>query len=175
MPSTAPSSAAPDGFSSSRLRLHPSAVARGRRRLHRRQASRGARLGGRPPAGPAALDADLALLARPGPGVLLDHHPPGAASRQLSHRRRPDRAIGRLLTPERPLHPVHLDQRPRHRHRQGHRPAARQDTDHVSCGALGTASGDRSARRRVNRVLVVRGPMLRSGAARRTWARRPRP
>jgi transposase len=57
------------------------------------------------------------------------------ALRQLSHRGRPHRrhpAVHRRL--ERPLPAVHLDQRPRHRHRQGHRPAPPQDTNDVSYG-----------------------------------------
>src|SRR3954463_5845051 len=35
-----------------------------------------------------------------------------------------------------PLPAVHLDQGSRHRHRQGHRPAAPQDINHVRYGAL---------------------------------------
>src|SRR3954447_13155468 len=87
--------------------------------------------------GAAALHADLGFLAEPGGGVLLDHHPAGAAPRQLPRRRRADRrhrALHRRL--ERPLPTLHLDQGPRHRHRQGHPPAAPQDTNDVRYGAL---------------------------------------
>src|SRR4051812_30621814 len=90
----------------------------------------------RVPAGAPALHADLGLLAEPGRGVLLDHHPPGPAPRQLPHRRRPDRrdsTVHRRL--ERPVSTVHLDQGPRHRHRQSHRPATPQGINHVSYGA----------------------------------------
>jgi len=58
------------------------------------------------------------------------------APRQLPHRRRPDRrdsTVHRRL--ERPMSTVHLDQGPRHRHRQGHRPATPQGINHVSYGA----------------------------------------
>ncbi len=81
-------------------------------------------LAGPPPSDVPALDADLGIVAEPGGGVLFDHHPPGPAPRQLPDRRRPHRrhrALHRRL--ERPLPAVHLDQRPRHRHRQGHRPS----------------------------------------------------
>jgi hypothetical protein len=73
--------------------------------------------------------------------VLLDHHPTGAAPRQLPHRGRPhrrDRALHQRL--ERPLCPVHLDQGSRHRPRQGHRPAAPQNINHVSYAALATSA-----------------------------------
>jgi transposase len=52
--------------------------------------------------------------------------------RGRSHRRH--RAVHRRL--ERPLPALHLDQGPRHRHRQGHRPAAPQDNNDVRYGAL---------------------------------------
>jgi len=66
-----------------------------------------------PPAGAPALHPDLGLLAEPRGGLLLDHHPPGPAPRQLPDCRRPHRRhwpLHRRL--ERPLHPVHLDQTP---------------------------------------------------------------
>jgi transposase len=50
------------------------------------------------------------------------------------HRRHP--AVHRRL--ERPLRPVHLDQGPRHDHRQGHRSTKPQDTEQVRDGALAT-------------------------------------
>src|SRR3954449_5046773 len=114
----------------------PRAARRGGQPVHP-QASGGACLAAAPSAGAAALHAHLGVLAEPGGGVLLDHHPPGAAPRQLSDRGRPHRrhrALHRRL--ERPLPALHLDQGPRHRHRQGHRPAAPQDTNDVSYGAV---------------------------------------
>src|SRR3954447_17989316 len=87
---------------------------------------------------PIALHADLGLLAEPGRGVLLDHHLPGPAPRQLPDRGRPhrrDRPLHRRL--ERPLRPLHLDQGPRHDHRQGHQPTEPENYNHVSYGALG--------------------------------------
>ncbi len=53
------------------------------------QASGGARLARAPPSGDPALHADLGIVAEPGRGLLLDHHPPGATSGQLPDRGRP--------------------------------------------------------------------------------------
>src|SRR3712207_6839428 len=89
------------------------------------------------PPGAAALHADLGIVAEPGGGLLLHHHPPGAAPRQIADRGRPHRrhrALHRRL--ERPLRTLHLDQGPRHRHRQGHPPTTPQDTNDVSYGVL---------------------------------------
>src|SRR3954466_10227178 len=113
-------------------------AARGGRQPGHPQAPGGARLAGPSSAGAPALHADVGIVAEPGRGVLLDHHPAGAAPRQLPHRRRPHRRhrpLHHRLEP--PLPAVHLDQRPRHRHRQGHRPATPQGINHVSYGALG--------------------------------------
>ncbi len=84
----------------------------------------------------------LRLAAEPGGGVLLHPHPPGAAPRQLPASRRPDRrdqTVHRRL--ERPVHTLHLDQGPRHRHRQGHRSTAAQHSNQISYGALVIAAG----------------------------------
>src|SRR5215211_7739616 len=119
----------------------PGAACRGRQPVHP-QAPGGAGLARAPSSGAAALHADLGIVAEPGRGLLLDRHPPGAAPRQLPPRRRPHRrhrALHRRL--ERPLPIVHRNQGPRHRPRQGHRPAAPQDTNDVRYGALGMRPG----------------------------------
>src|SRR4051812_21246337 len=108
-----------------RGRLSPPRAARGGRQPGHAQPSGGARLAGPSSAGAPALHPDVGIVAEPGRGVLLDHHPAGAAPRQLPHRGRPhrrDRAVHRRL--ERPLPAVHLDQGPRHDHRQSHRSTA---------------------------------------------------
>src|SRR3954468_14713619 len=115
-----------------RGRLSPPRAARGGRQPGHAQPSGGARLAGPSSAGAPALHPDVGIVAEPGRGVLLDHHPAGAAPRQLPHRGRPhrrDRAVHRR--PERPLPAAHLDQGSRHRHREGHRPAPPQDINHV--------------------------------------------
>jgi len=120
-----------------RRRLPTPRAARGGRQLRHRQAPGGPGLASPSPTGAPALHPDLGLLAQPGRGVLLDPHPPGPAPRQLPHRRRPHRrhpALHRRL--ERPLRTFHLDQGPRHRHRQGHRPSPPEKTDDVRYGAL---------------------------------------
>jgi hypothetical protein len=63
-----------------------------------------------------------------------------------------ERARHRL---ERPLPAVHLDQGPRHRHRQGHRPTPPEDTDDVRYGALVTGI----------RVTAMSEPMTYIGGA----------
>ncbi len=63
--------------------LSAPAAARGGGQPVHPQASGGAFLAGAPSPGDPALPADLGVVAEPGRGVPLDHHPPGAASRQL--------------------------------------------------------------------------------------------
>src|SRR5512142_862062 len=74
-----------------RRRLSALRTARRGRQLRHPQASRrpGLAQAASPPA--PALHADLRVLAESGGGILLDHHPSGAAPRQLPHGRRPHR------------------------------------------------------------------------------------
>ena len=51
--------------------------------LRHPQAPRGEGVAGPQPAGHAALHPDLGVVAQPGRGLLLDHHPPGHPPRQL--------------------------------------------------------------------------------------------
>src|SRR3954447_20838739 len=64
-------------------RLSAPRAARGGRQPGHPHAPDGARLAGPASPGDAALHADLGVLAEPGRGVLLDHHPAGAAPQQL--------------------------------------------------------------------------------------------
>ena len=86
-------------------------AAPGRGQLRHPQAPRRARLAGPQPADHPALHPDLGVLAEPGRGLLLDHHPAGHPPRQPQQRRRPDRRHRRLHRRlERALPPVRLDQ-----------------------------------------------------------------
>lgn len=122
--------------SGTRLRIAPGAATTSSRAAERRSSSPPTRAGGRDPRrGPAvpeaagqrdravrgpeepeparapALHPDLRVVARPGRGVLRDHHPPGNPSRLLRGRHRTHRHNPRLHRRlERSLSPLHLDQ-----------------------------------------------------------------
>ena len=111
LPTPAPSPGIPDLPQAGRQGLPAAQAAPGGRQLRHPQTPRRAGLAGPQPTDHPALHSHQRVLAEPGRGVLLDHHPPSHPPRQLRQRQGSDhrhRTVHRRL--ERPLPPVRLDQ-----------------------------------------------------------------